>query len=293
MAPWRGRLGAPTGRTGPASGRHARERETSTDDAAPGQRECRGIFCRDWCADGPIMRVSRGGTRHNNPRVTGGSLPSAFRNAGTWPALRQTVSATPLDGSHRTRRFPPGRRHLGTESPSRRPPSAGCAGRRPAFQAVPALQLSRRYAVPPAFGGLWRPEAGVPSRPRASTQSAIRSSPRLRRAVPAGGRRSKPSSRFNSVGDTQFPPPSAGCAGRRPAFQAVLALQLSRRYAVPPAFGGLCRPEAGPVLPVGTRRPADKAREGGIPRVFRPKRNDERRGDGSPAERRVGSTTDC
>ena len=32
-----------------------------------------------------------------------------------------------------------------------------------------------------------------------------------------------------------------------------------------------------PVLPVGARRPADKAREGGIPGVFRPKRNDERR----------------
>ncbi len=38
-----------------------------------------------------------------------------------------------------------------------------------------------------------------------------------------------------------------------------------------------------PVLPVGARRPADKAREGGAPtgrtgpRVFRPKRNDERR----------------
>ena len=51
-----------------------------------------------------------------------------------------------------------------------------------------------------------------------------------------------------------------------------------------------------PVLPVGARRPADKAREGGAPTgrtgpgVFRPKRNDERRAatrfsrDGSPAE---------
>ncbi len=32
-----------------------------------------------------------------------------------------------------------------------------------------------------------------------------------------------------------------------------------------------------PVLPVGARRPADKAREEGIPSVFRPKRNAERR----------------
>ena len=60
-----------------------------------------------------------------------------------------------------------------------------------------------------------------------------------------------------------------------------------------------------PVLPVGARRPADKAREGGAPTgrtgpgVFRPKRNDERRRsdavsrDGSPAERRVGFITGC
>ena len=65
------------------------------------------------------------------------------RNAGTWPALRQTVSATPLDGSRRTLRFPPTRGHPGMGSPSRRPPSAGCAGRRPAFQAVPAVVLRR------------------------------------------------------------------------------------------------------------------------------------------------------
>ena len=54
-----------------------------------------------------------------------------------------------------------------------------------------------------------------------------------------------------------------------------------------------------PVLPVGARRPADKAREGGIPSVFRPKRNAGRRKaarfrrDGSPLERRVGFTTGC
>ena len=60
-----------------------------------------------------------------------------------------------------------------------------------------------------------------------------------------------------------------------------------------------------PVLPMGVRRPADKAREGGAPTgrtgpsVFRPKRNDERREatwfsrDGSPAERRLGFTTGC
>ena len=65
------------------------------------------------------------------------------------------------------------------------------------------------------------------------------------------------------------------------------------------------------VLPVGARRPADKAREGGAPTgrtgpsVFRPKRNAERRKapvlpvggrfrrDGSPLERRLGFATGC
>ena len=61
------------------------------------------------------------------------------------------------------------------------------------------------------------------------------------------------------------------------------------------ACGGT-RVSAEPVLP---GRPADKAREGGIPSVFRPKRNAERSEaewfsrDGSPGERRLGFTTGC
>ena len=42
-----GRRGAPTGRTGPTSGRHARERETCADDVEFCRRECRTTFsCR-------------------------------------------------------------------------------------------------------------------------------------------------------------------------------------------------------------------------------------------------------
>ena len=60
-----------------------------------------------------------------------------------------------------------------------------------------------------------------------------------------------------------------------------------------------------PVLPVGARRPADKAREGGIPGVLRPKRNAghqfSRWGgeakwfsrNASPLERRLGFATGC
>ena len=138
-----------------------------------------------------------------------------------------------------------------------RPPPAGCADRRSAFQAVPALLLGWLYAVPPTSGGLCRPEVGVPSRPRASSRLAVRRSAHLRRAVPTGGRRSKPSPRFFSVGCTPFRPPPADCADRRSAFQAVPALLLGRLYAVPPTSGGLCRPEVGvPSRPRASSRSA-------------------------------------
>ena len=144
------------------SGRHARERETSADDPALCQLEFRTLFrsrmprpltapptrgrasCPAGCTGGP----DHAGPcrwdptqRPPGPRAVPCRPPS--RNAGTWPALRQTVSATPRYGSRRTLRFPPTRGHPGTGSPSRRPPSAGCAGRRPAFQAVPAVVLWR------------------------------------------------------------------------------------------------------------------------------------------------------
>ena len=112
-------------------------------------------------------------------------------------------------GSRRTLGFPPRSNHLGTEGPSRRPPAAGCAGRRPAFQAVPAVFRTEVHAETGAI-----PEVGV--RPAA----------RLRRAVPAGGRRSKPS-----------PPSSVPRSTPR--------RELSRRsgFVPPPACGGLCRSE--------------------------------------------------
>ena len=198
MAPWRGRLGAPTGRTGPASGRHSgpqgrggedpNRRDGSrlgthpppTDEMAYGQRRNGRNGLEPPPGElGRLPARTRGSakparmTRHQASvsaaaffaglgvqtdrscaflpvgpdTTTSGSRavpcrpPS--RNAGTWPALPQTVSATPLYRSRRTLRFPPTRGHPGTGSPSRRPPSAGCAGRRPAFQAVPAVVLWR------------------------------------------------------------------------------------------------------------------------------------------------------
>ena len=80
----------------------------------------------------------------------------------------------------RTSRVPTGGRRSKPSSPSGANSRRDCqwalpsgAGRRSAFQAVPALLLRQRFAVPPAFGELCRPEAGVPSRPRAFSPSAI------------------------------------------------------------------------------------------------------------------------
>ena len=111
------------------------------------------------------------------PRAAGGSLASAFTE-------RRYVAPTVTNGV--------------CHSPVRIPPNAEI----PAGTAPPRNGES---FPPPAFGGLCRPEAGVPSRPRASTQSAIRSSARLWRAVPAGGRPSSPG------GGSKPSPPS--CCG--------------------------------------------------------------------------------
>ena len=92
------------------------------------------------------------------------------------------------------------------------PAPTGRTGRRSALQAVPALLLRERYALSPRFaqrvpvppgphGENW-PEAGVPSRPGASTPGAICALAALRAAC-----RPRPA--------------PTGRTGRRPAFQAV------------------------------------------------------------------------
>ena len=105
-----------------------------------------GQFSR-W---GPAQRPA-------GPRAVHCRLPS--RGAGTGPPALRTVSATRMYGSRRRLGFPPRRDHLGTGGPSRRPPSAGCAGQRPAFQAVPALFRGRRYVLRPAARGYAGPKA--------------------------------------------------------------------------------------------------------------------------------------
>ena len=110
------------------------------------------------------------------------------------------------------------------------------AGRRSAFQAVPALLLGRRCAV---------------SRP-------------CRAAVPAGGRRSKPSPRFCSGGGTRFRGPvgprrrpEVGVPSRPRAFSRSAVL-WSARYA------GLCRSEDRRSLPSGTIEPSSFPRTAAV-----------------------------
>ena len=74
----------------------------------------------------------RSAQRPAGPRAVHCRPPS--RGAGMGPAALRTVSAIPMYGSRRTLGFPPRRNHLGTGGPSRRPPTAGCADRRSAYQ---------------------------------------------------------------------------------------------------------------------------------------------------------------
>ena len=162
----------------------------------------------------------------------------------------------------------------------RRGPVGRCADQRSAFQAVPALLLGRRCAGFP--GPLCRPcPQGVRAETGAIPTVGVFAAAALGAAVPTGGRRSKPSPRFCSVGDAgrsgaAAPPlPSGGtcrdgnhssdwglrrrgpagrCADRRSAFQAVPAVLFSRRCA---AFRGRCA-----TLPLGVR-----AETGAIPTI--------------------------
>ena len=106
--------------------------------------------------------------RHGGPQGRGRFIAVRLHGAGTRPAALRAVSATSMYGSRRTLGFPPRRGHLGTGGPSRRPPSAGCAGRRPAFQAVPAFFTigGTRFRGPVGRGAGRRPALqAVPALP--------------------------------------------------------------------------------------------------------------------------------
>ena len=129
--------------------------------------------CPAGCAEDPIMDVSPGGSRHGGPQGRRRFLAVRLY----WVSVRSPqrcerfchsqVRITPNAGMPDEKELPR------NGDPSRRPPPAGCAGRRPAFQAVPAVVVagSRRSLAgcagrrgskpsPPS----WWPEVGVPWR---------------------------------------------------------------------------------------------------------------------------------
>ena len=139
--------------------------------------------------------LATGGPSRRPPTAGCADQRSAFpclRVAPPGEKSGRTVSAIPMYGSRRTLGFPPRRNHVATGGPSRRPPSAGCADQRSAFpclRVAPPGEKSGTNGVchsnvritpnagipaekepprnwgsfpPPAFGGLCRPEVGVP-----------------------------------------------------------------------------------------------------------------------------------
>ena len=194
----------------------------------------------------PPRRLTRRRRRTSNKAATGKAAVPAARMT-RWPG---NVGVRPV--------FPLSRAVRVGGVCVVRPPAAGGADRRSAFQAVPALRGGWRYVVsavagceggwglrrPPACGGLCRPEVGVPSRSRASGWLAVRG---FAVACCEGG------------WGLRHPPACGGLC--RPEVGVPSRLRASgwlavRGFAVacceggwglrhPPACGGLCRPEVG------------------------------------------------
>ena len=94
------------------------------------------------------------------------------------------------------------------------------------FTRVGCTSSAALRAAVPAGGRRSKPS------PRFFSLGETRPPPACGWAVPAGGRRSKPSPRFFSLGETRLRPPAAGCADRRSAFQAVPATDRRRGLAL-------------------------------------------------------------
>ena len=105
------------------------------------------------------VKMQSPGSREPGPPPQPGGPQVVHRHPPSWgtgtgPAALRALSATPMYGSRRPLGFPPRREHLGTGGSSRRPPSAGCADQRSAFQAVPAPFLPQRCVVFRAGGAI-------------------------------------------------------------------------------------------------------------------------------------------
>ena len=178
--------------------------------------------CADQRSAFPCLRVAPpgglGAMRQFSVRVA----PSATRRAlPRYEKSGRTVSAIPMYGSHRTLGFPPRRNHLATGGPSRRPPTAGCAG--------PHRENWPEVGVPlPARRSAWWLGRHAPvQRPRgafcdSASAPEVEKSGRTVSAIPMYGSRRTlgfpPRRNHLATGGPSRRPPTAGCADQRSAF---------------------------------------------------------------------------
>ncbi len=171
-------------------------------------------------SDAPLssLTVSDSGSAHSQP-------PSPRRAGHRHPPPSNSLRPrSPQDGE-----------------PQFRPPSAGCADRRSAFPAPAALDADRRCAVSLRFAQRCRPEVGVPSpgcqlhwlgySPRWETSRCSASAPFAALSRSGAGLKTGV--------------PSPGCQPWWSGYALRPAPSRCPAFSPPPAFGGLCRPEAG------------------------------------------------
>ena len=155
----------------------ARERETREDDVSSGQRECRAIFVPGGVCGGPDHGRFSGGSRHGGPQGRRRFLAVRLY----WVSVRgpqRCERCLPLAGTDHAERRDSRREGTTSERGSFPSPAFGGLCRPEAgVPSRPRRRGGRRSAFP---GGLCRPEAGVPSRPRRRAG---------RRSASPGGRR--------------------------------------------------------------------------------------------------------
>ena len=188
MAPWRGRLGAPTGRTGPASGRHSGPQGRGGED--PNRRDGSRLGTYPPTDEMAYSRRRNGRDGLEPPPGAPGRPPGGTRGSakpGRMTRRQASVSAAHFlpggvcggpdhAGSCRwdSTPRPPGSRAVPCRPPSRTQAHATNGVCHSHVRIPPNAEIPARTAPPrngesfppPAFGGLCRPEAGVPSRPR-------------------------------------------------------------------------------------------------------------------------------
>ena len=168
---------------------------------------------------------------YSSPRRSAGTAWSA----GLRPAQRPVgprAARTPFCGTARQAR--------------ERRPLVGTAARRAAGGSSPPAFTGRGYGARSAVRDIGHsnvritPNAGVQPETATVPEIGVRPAARLRRAVPAGGRRSKPSPRPRSGGDTRFSLSRVICATAVHAGRGTVP-EIGARP--PPAYGGLWRSE--------------------------------------------------